>query len=152
MLQLLECGAGYEEERAAEFTRAQEESDSEDEELGGWSRDDLSLCALQCHCSVGEYAATLGAGCPLNVCCSQYGFLVPLIIGCVIAQYLGGFYPSSRVGGEKVSSRASSEISGRSAADEEAVTWLLMVAFARDVEDLGAALARWSARSKRASN
>ena len=45
MPQLLECGAGYEEARAAEFAKAQEESDSEDEELGGWSRDDLSLGA-----------------------------------------------------------------------------------------------------------
>ena len=99
-----------------------------------------------------EYAATPGAGCPRNVCCSQYGFLVPLMIGCALEQYPGGVYPSSRVGGEKVSSRASSEISGRSAPDEEALTGLEMVAFARDVEDLGAALARWSARSKTTSN
>ena len=48
-----------------------------------------------------DYAATPGAGCPRNVCCSQYGFLVPLMIGCVLAQYPGGFYPSSRVGGEE---------------------------------------------------
>ena len=45
MPQLLECGAGYEEARAAEFAKAQEESDSEDEELGEWSRDDFSLGA-----------------------------------------------------------------------------------------------------------
>jgi hypothetical protein len=48
MPQLLECGASYEEERAAEFARAQgEESDLEEEEaLGGWSRDELSLGEL----------------------------------------------------------------------------------------------------------
>jgi hypothetical protein len=43
--QLLECGAGYEEELAAEFAKAQEEKsdlENEDEELGGWSRDELS--------------------------------------------------------------------------------------------------------------
>lgn len=46
MPQVLECHAGYEAERAAEFARAQEESDEEDEELGGWSRDDFSLAEL----------------------------------------------------------------------------------------------------------
>ena len=46
MPQLLECGAGYEEERAAEYAKAQEDSDPEDEELGGWSKDDLSLGEL----------------------------------------------------------------------------------------------------------
>ncbi len=49
MPQLLECGAGYEKERAAEFAKAMEESDPEDEELGGWSRDDLSLGELFNH-------------------------------------------------------------------------------------------------------
>jgi hypothetical protein len=46
--QLLEVEDGYEEERAAEFDKAQEDSDPKDEELGGctWSRDDLSLGEL----------------------------------------------------------------------------------------------------------
>lgn len=44
--QLLEVEDGYDEERAAEFAKAQEDSDPEDEELGGWSKDDLSLGEL----------------------------------------------------------------------------------------------------------
>ncbi|AEO67624.1 9d292cb1-dc2c-478e-9732-1b4dbd51ef8b [Thermothielavioides terrestris] len=48
MPQLLECHDDYEAECAAEFARAQE-SDEEDEELGGWSRDDFTLAELFNH-------------------------------------------------------------------------------------------------------